>query len=724
MKMRIPAFLLVILILASPAMPVWADDASGLTDDASGPTDDASESADVNSDLTDVSAWTCYGPYGGLVRALATSPVYTDDHTILAGTETGGLFISTDSAATWRTVPGLPTGLAISSITVSPNYAEDGNLFISTTSGGVFRSTDRGESWVLLNDGLTTLSVAQMAISPHYAEDQTLVAATNRGIYTSDSAAKTWRPTGPSVTALSVAIHAAPTCSTTIFAGTVIGLYVSRDGGETWDATELNGIPVISIALSPDYASDRSVLLGTMQGAFHSVDGGQTWNDGWQLDRSIRHTSFSPHYGRDNTVLICGDDGLHISHNSGDTWQRIEGIDDAVNMVISPPDSTTPLTLLAGTDHEGVYYSADGGVTWSNRNSGLANLGLDALAVSKDYATDRTILAGGESGVWISLDDGLHWEPTDLTYAKVNVLEYACTETAAQMAYAATNGGIFVSVDNGLTWGAASSGLNVLNVSDIAMGEDSNLWAATLGGGVFYSEDGGTLWRPRSTGIGSAYITSIEWLGMQGEGEWLIAGTTGNGIYVTADGGDHWASAASGPDTPLINALVSATGFADIPVAFAGTTAGAFLSIDRGGTWEYKGLLGLDIQTVALHPNYASRPNCYIGTAEDGIMRSLNGGLRWQALNNGLTAYDVRDLVIATSEANPTLLAATQTGMWRYGSRPQPPTPKPPTYLSLPLVQRYHAYSAPNNTAPAGVEGDAQRDIGPSRRAGSISTTR
>jgi photosystem II stability/assembly factor-like uncharacterized protein len=95
---------------------------------------------------------------------------------------------------------GLPADVAISSIVVSPNYAKDHTVLVSTSASGVWKSRDGGDTWTSWSDGLTTLNVIQMAASPDYAADQTLLAATNRGVFLSETAGKLWLPVGPSIT--------------------------------------------------------------------------------------------------------------------------------------------------------------------------------------------------------------------------------------------------------------------------------------------------------------------------------------------------------------------------------------------------------------------------------------------------------------------------------------------------------------------------------------------
>lgn len=630
--------------------------------------------------LAEAPSWSCNGPYGGRIRALAISPDYAVDRLVFAGADKAGLFRSTDGGYTWQGTGDLPINLTISSIVISPSFSRDRTLFVSTIEGGVFKSWNAGVSWSPWIGGLPTLSVAQLAISPAYATDQTLMAATDRGIYLSTSAGKVWGAVGPSVAALSVAFGQDET-RLVAFAGTILGLYVSTDGGRTWNSTTLGGVPVVVIALSPDYAADRTILVGTLRGAYLSTDGGASWRGAW-LDGPVHSVLFSPDYASDRTLFLGASGGVYVSRDRGDTWAINPQVSDAVYALAASPSYALQLSLYAGTERNGVMVSTDRGYTWVARNNGIASLSFDAVAVSPDFASDRTVFAGGMSGVWRSTDDGLTWQATSLNFAEVRALACSPRYAVDGKIYAATNGGVFVSSDRGESWRGASTGLEVIDVTDLALGSEGELWIATAGGGVYYSANEGASWTRRASGLQNPYITAVEWLGTGGGKTYLLAGTWGAGTFVSSNGGLSWVASAVSPDTPFIRDIVSVTGYGGQKVSFVGTTAGLFRSVDWGNTWEFSGLLGRDVRSIVPHPDYARRPNLYVGTALDGVFRSTNGGLTWGSLNEGLASRYVRDLALGGTATDVVLFAATPGGVWRYGSMPESPR----WVLHFPLV--------------------------------------
>src|SRR5450756_113425 len=64
-----------------------------------------------------------------------------------------------------------PYGVNVTSLALSPNFASDHTLFAGTDTSGVYKSTDSGGSWIAVNTGLTNTQVSSLALSPNFATD-------------------------------------------------------------------------------------------------------------------------------------------------------------------------------------------------------------------------------------------------------------------------------------------------------------------------------------------------------------------------------------------------------------------------------------------------------------------------------------------------------------------------------------------------------------------------
>jgi photosystem II stability/assembly factor-like uncharacterized protein/DNA-binding beta-propeller fold protein YncE len=323
------------------------------------------------------------------VSALAVSPAFPQDRTGFALGAERGLLISTDGGETWQ-LTDFPVRSGLGDrfhLALSPDYPRDGTIFVGTSSG-LYRSRDGGESWQSLAGELPAFfPAAALALSPDYGRDGTLYAGGD---------------------------YRAPT------------IYVSRDGGESWRKSD-RGLPgesagIQRLALSPDYADDRTAYAWVAYGGlFKTDDGGQSWRRVMDEDMwYVQSMALSPGFARDRTMFIGLLGGQVVkSQDGGATWQTSGDLPDRawVTALALSPAFSRDNTLFIGTD-VGAYRSDDGGRSWQSISKGLPTdaqgqpLGVLALALSPDFARDKTLFAGlvGGAGVCISRDGGTTWQ--------------------------------------------------------------------------------------------------------------------------------------------------------------------------------------------------------------------------------------------------------------------------------------------------------------------------
>jgi photosystem II stability/assembly factor-like uncharacterized protein len=156
---------------------------------------------------------------------------------------------------------------------------------------------------------------------------------------------------------------------------------------------------------------------------------------------------------------------------------------------------------------------------------------------------------------------------------------------------------------------------------------------------------------------------------------------------------------------------------------FAGThPARLYCSRDGGQTWR---LLPVDLPTTTRVTAIAIDPEdtdtVYIGLKLGGLLRSVDGGHRWETINQGLTDPDIHSLCVSASSP-PTLHVATASDIFRscdWGEHWQPLRLKerlPMTYIRTLMFAPDHpeVLYAGAGTAPFGEEGALYRssDLG------------
>jgi photosystem II stability/assembly factor-like uncharacterized protein len=193
-----------------------------------------------------------------------------------------------------------------------------------------------------------------------------MLAATNSGLYHTSDPAKGWTrlPYGPDFDARTLCLSTSAQTPQTIWVGTSkSGVLVSRDNGQTWEqvAGVTNAAPINTIVQDPkrpDY-----IYVGTTQQLLLSHDGGAKW---------IRRGGNLP-YGSYTSILInpANTDEIYV----GSAYEREEG--------------------------NGVFHSADAGMTWKRIDPDLPSRRVWALAF--DQNDPNRILVGSHSaGIYLA----------------------------------------------------------------------------------------------------------------------------------------------------------------------------------------------------------------------------------------------------------------------------------------------------------------------------------
>ncbi len=355
------------------------------------------------------------GPYAG-GRVSRACGVPGDPLTYYAATASGGVWKSVDGGLTWKPIFDDQPTSSIGSIAVAesdPNvvYVGTGEANIRgnvSPGAGIFRSTDAGKTWkhVWKQVGqIGTIAVHPKNPDVCYAAVLGHAFGPNqeRGVYRTTDGGKTWKQvlfknaeTGCSDVAID------PNNPRVIFAGmwqtrrrpwemTSGGpgsdLYVSRDGGDTWeslktpkvnpdrkgggDPDKKNGLPEgiwgrVGVAVAPSESSRvYAVIEAEKGGLFRSDDGGENWSLATD-DRNLRqrawyYSTLTVHPTNPDVVWAPQVDMMK-SGDGGKSFGKVRGFHhgDHHDLWIDPKN---PKRMIAANDG-GVDISTDGGKTW------------------------------------------------------------------------------------------------------------------------------------------------------------------------------------------------------------------------------------------------------------------------------------------------------------------------------------------------------------------------
>jgi len=293
---------------------------------------------DVDSSVFDALAYRHIGPEGNRVSTVAGIP--GDPNVIYAGAASGGIFKTTDGGTHWAPIFDDQDAMSIGWIEIAPSDPNvvwvgtgEPNIRSHISMGkGVYRSTDAGKNWTFL--GLeNTGRISRIQVHPDNP-DVAWVAALGhaygpqqeRGIYKTTDGGATWRQvlfvdenTGASDLVLDpnnprilfagmwqIEIHTWGRFS----GGPGSGIFMSRDGGESWTRVQDDGLPQrpvgkIALAIAPTNSDRIYALIETGDGVplpdGTETDSGELWrsDDGgenWTLVSYDREMAGRTHY--------------------------------------------------------------------------------------------------------------------------------------------------------------------------------------------------------------------------------------------------------------------------------------------------------------------------------------------------------------------------------------------------------------------------------------------
>jgi photosystem II stability/assembly factor-like uncharacterized protein len=237
---------------------------------------------------------------GLAVRFVALSPSFERDGTLFVSAaesaEEGAatrLWISRDRGESWEAGRETFDGQELVAAAFSPQYADDRTAYVGTyreatpqkrAEVAIWRSEDGGKSWLPLTSHITPGRWVAIAIPPTYARDRAVFVGVQSAVLRPMAGAmaavrpgrrQLWyaERIGRPNTAV-VSLVASPTYEKdhTLYAGTSDGVFVTRNGGISWQpmSQELGNRSIVSLALSPDYPRDGQLFAASLGGALWS----------------------------------------------------------------------------------------------------------------------------------------------------------------------------------------------------------------------------------------------------------------------------------------------------------------------------------------------------------------------------------------------------------------------------------------------------------------------
>ena len=377
------------------------------------------------------------GVTSGRMRAIWVDLADPSNHTVWVGGVDGGLWKTPDisaAPATWSLVNDFYSNLSIGSICQDPNSAGKDIMYFGTgektinsdavRGGGIWKSTNHGISWSLLPSTTTFWNVSKIICD---ALGNVYVATMNSsgtGIERSTDGGSTWTNITP--TALNTAITDMKLSSTgrmhivggyygNWFNGNPSGYRYTDNPSTvvsgTW-ASPITPFPNVlynvelAVSGSTIYSLPSNSVYQTPQ-VYKSTDGGVNWAPtptsppaaSGTNDLSSGQAWYNIALGVDplNPLnVVAGGLNCYRTIDGGTTWTQTSRWVGLVPSYVHADQQTIAWNgnqVLVGTDG-GIFYSNDGGLTFTDRNTGLRLKQFYSCAIHP--TTTNYFLAGAQ----------------------------------------------------------------------------------------------------------------------------------------------------------------------------------------------------------------------------------------------------------------------------------------------------------------------------------------
>ena len=543
-----------------------------------------------------------------------------------------------------------PTYITSEATSILTN-AQNNIVYAGTWGEGVFRSKDGGETFFPVNNGLSELHIHTLKSDPNNPNK--------------------------------------------IYAGTAVGVFVSENGGESWERIPRMGLEVFCLELDP---LNNIIYVGVYNKG--EVEGVYKFENNEWKNLGLSSLTVYSLLSLENGVILAGtEDGLYITKDSGLTWEKT-GLSEQVIYSIKrsfsgaiyvatnsgvfvskdPYSSFNKLSLkdnryislAIDPNQEIVYAGTNTGKLFkydsSSKNSEILNIMAERIS-SIEVDTNGNIYVGKECGISKS-DNGGKYFKSIAPLTQVDCM--AVSPSNKKIMYFGTENGIFKSEDGGTTY--KSVGLENIAVLSIAINPKDalNIYIATEVG-IFKSTDGGSKWENINPTSNDTNFTSSIVIDYS-DPDIIYAGTP-YAILKSKDGGKNWEKVlqneisciAINPKNPKVIYALTVFG-------------GIFKSVNSGASWTNLGLKGIHLTSIAISPSNTNI--IYVLTYYKGIYKTTNGGKSWFKTN--LTRKEIEKYYkldsIAIDPQNPDLAYVVGTFIM-YRPKSLIPEPIEPVFL-------------------------------------------
>jgi photosystem II stability/assembly factor-like uncharacterized protein len=291
------------------------------------------------------------------------------------------------------------------------------------------------------------------------------------------------------------------------------GLYKFSDMDDLWQDTGSIGLSAQFIYSV--FADGQQIISGGYQSVFNSGNNGDDWTTSPSFIPYAR--IFDIHKLGTNYFLSTDGDGVYKSTDNGNLWgsntlpgySTFRFADDGTNLYVAREG--------------GLSKSTDNGTTWAPFSTGLPStiIAIDLLIDGGSIFAACAAQEFADYGVYKSALGTASFTQTNTGMA--NLTGQALAKIGSTI-YVGTEEGVYKSEDQASSWLPENTGIANRSVYDLLV-IGNNLLAAT-DSGVFIKADGSGIWTDISYNLPTRSVNSIS-----NNAEYILAGTNGASVW-------------------------------------------------------------------------------------------------------------------------------------------------------------------------------------------------
>ena len=637
------------------------------------------------------------GPFGGTITSIfKSSDGYWVTTTDNSGLSDSNLYLVDSKTFVWelkKTISGNMGGVVVNAS--NSNQIAFYTEATSNSDSGVFVSKDGGKTWDEAKiDGsqYSAITIGSQNTSTLYVagrhfpngedcedeeDEDDCTPEKNSAIFISNDFGTSWIKSSPipkgvfkeieleegqeleeeDIDKVTV-LYVSPSDDDQIFVGTSNLLLKSNDRGSSWESLSdtFHRSDIKGLAIHPNNPN----IIYARIGLYTFSDCSDVDNDDADYEESV--SKYCP--------------GIYKSTDGGESWKLLEEVtgDPSEGGVYINEYNDSEIYSVFGRE---TFVSKDGGISSdvfldTKEHPIIPDVGVEIITFGE---SESEVFMAGLQGVYRTYDNGKTWIESNTGFVGSEVVDLVTSLDGTM--YATTyNLGIFKSTDGGKNWVFASFGIkNWYGMQLATHPEDADTLFTTTNGGVYKSTNAGKSWEL----IGGSDLCDDEDAGgnchyhgivVEKEAPFkVLVGSGGDqyakegvGLTGSEDNGESWRNSDDGfvrdvhvsklvIDPNNNNVFYATTQGETEYTDKVGDGAGVFKSTDRGNNWTQinNGLNSLETNVLAVDPNDSDV--LYLGTDDDGIYKSINGGENWKKLIP-TASFGVGDIIVDPQNSN------------------------------------------------------------------------